>query len=105
MRYTNVRSVERYAAVVEAGGLPVGHHERLTERQRLSERLFLGLRTARGLRLDHFQAEFGVDLLATRGELLGELSRSGLLLLDPPRLTLTARGLAVADGIAGRLSQ
>ncbi|HET7876604.1 MAG TPA: radical SAM family heme chaperone HemW [Methylomirabilota bacterium] len=49
VRYTNVKPVERYWSLVEAGEPPVGQHETLTSRQRLAERLFLGLRLADGV--------------------------------------------------------
>src|SRR5262249_39320826 len=49
VRYVNVKPVERYASLVEAGRPPVASHEVLTPRQRLAERLFLGLRTSDGV--------------------------------------------------------
>ena len=48
VRYGNAKPLERYCATLEAGRLPVATHETLTPRQRLAERLFLGLRTADG---------------------------------------------------------
>jgi oxygen-independent coproporphyrinogen-3 oxidase len=49
LRYGNVKPVARYCAALEAGALPVDTSERLTGRQRLAERLILGLRTADGV--------------------------------------------------------
>jgi oxygen-independent coproporphyrinogen-3 oxidase len=49
VRYTNVKPVDRYCALVEGGAVPIGDHETLTERQRLGERLVLGLRLADGI--------------------------------------------------------
>ena len=56
VRYGNVKPVERYCTLVEAGRLPLHSHEVLTERQALAERLILGLRTSDGIpaeRLEH----------------------------------------------------
>ena len=44
VRYGNVKPVERYGAMVASGEPPVGTHETLTPRQRMAERLILGLR-------------------------------------------------------------
>ncbi len=49
VRYGNVKPVERYRAMVAAGDAPVDAHETLTPRQRLAERLILGLRLADGI--------------------------------------------------------
>jgi len=49
VRYGNVKPVERYGAMVTAGEPPVGTHETLTPRQRLAERLILGLRLGDGV--------------------------------------------------------
>jgi oxygen-independent coproporphyrinogen-3 oxidase len=49
VRYGNAKPLERYCATLEAGRLPVTTHETLTARQRLAERLFLGLRTSDGV--------------------------------------------------------
>jgi len=49
VRYGNVKPVERYGAMVAAGEPPVGTHETLTPRQRLAERLILGLRLGDGV--------------------------------------------------------
>ena len=49
VRYGNVKPVERYRAMVAAGDAPVDTHETLTPRQRLAERLILGLRLGDGV--------------------------------------------------------
>ncbi len=49
VRYGNVKPVPRYCTTLEADELPIDASERLTTRQRLAERLILGLRTADGV--------------------------------------------------------
>src|SRR5206468_3794823 len=49
IRYANVRATPRYAVTLEEGRLPLDTFEELTPRQRLAERLILGLRTADGV--------------------------------------------------------
>src|SRR4029450_2658364 len=49
MRYANVKATPRYCETLAAGDLPVASFEHLSDRQRLAERLILGLRTADGI--------------------------------------------------------
>ena len=49
MRYGNVKPVARYCGMVEADALPIDTSETLTARQRVAERLILGLRTSDGV--------------------------------------------------------
>jgi oxygen-independent coproporphyrinogen-3 oxidase len=49
VRYGNARPVPRYCATLEADTLPLETFERLDPRQRLGERLILGLRTSDGV--------------------------------------------------------
>jgi len=56
VRYTNVKPVERYSALLLRGELAVGEWERLTAAQRLGERLILGLRLAEGVPLGWLEA-------------------------------------------------
>ncbi len=61
VRYGNVKPVERYAALLERGASPVGEWERLTDRQRLGERLILGLRLADGVPLGWLEERARLD--------------------------------------------
>jgi len=95
VRYANVRATPRWCETLEQGTLPVDASETLTPRQRLAERLILGLRTADGVPhawLDERLAgdtplRRRVDAWRARG-LLGEtgsgvrLSEEGFLLSD-----------------------
>ena len=49
VRYANVKPVERYCSLVESCAAPLAAHEVLTARQRLAERLILGLRLVDGI--------------------------------------------------------
>ncbi|MBI2553120.1 MAG: radical SAM family heme chaperone HemW, partial [Candidatus Rokubacteria bacterium] len=51
VRYGNVKPVERYCALLEAGHLPLGSHEVLTPAQRTAEKVILGLRLGDGVQL------------------------------------------------------
>jgi oxygen-independent coproporphyrinogen III oxidase len=95
VRYANVKATPRYCQTLADGALPVASAEELSTRQRLAERLILGLRTADGVpatwlearldgapalrrRIDAWRAE---ELLVDVGERT-RLTEAGFLLSD-----------------------
>jgi putative oxygen-independent coproporphyrinogen III oxidase len=116
-RWWNVPRLPEYlAALADGGGAaagatrgppgdgPVLGREVLGRAEKRLERLFLGLRTARGVDLGAFRDEFAEDLAAARREALEDLLSGGLAALDAGFLRLTPRGLALADEIAMSLA-
>ena len=98
VRYANARSVERYCGLLEAGQLPVASHERLTARQMLAERLFLGLRLADGIPADWLRER--VDLEPARlPSLLAAWQERGLLTIAEGRARLTEHGFLLSDAL------
>ncbi|MCR5486294.1 MAG: radical SAM family heme chaperone HemW [Lachnospiraceae bacterium] len=71
----------------------------LTEKEKMEEFMFLGLRMTRGVSLSDFKERFGRDLLGVYGESVRRHCREGLLVFGEDRLFLTERGLAVSNPI------
>jgi len=98
VRYGNVKPVERYAALVEAGQLPVASHEVLTPRQALAERLMLGLRTSDGVPAERLTERCALE----RGrlpEVLDAWRERGLLTEHAGRARLTEAGFLLSDAL------
>ena len=98
VRYGNVKPVERYGAMVAAGEPPVGTHETLTPRQRLAERLILGLRLSDGVPaawLDERAALGPAQLPAT----LAAWRERGLVVEREGRVCLTEAGFLLSDAL------
>jgi oxygen-independent coproporphyrinogen-3 oxidase len=98
VRYGNVKPVERYGAMVAAGEPPVGTHETLTPRQRLAERLILGLRLGDGVPaawLDERAALGPARLTAA----LAAWRERGLLGERDGRVRLTEAGFFLSDAL------
>ena len=77
-------------------GDPTAGHEDLSERQRLSERMFLGLRLNKGVSRAEIEAEFGLSIDETYGVALAELRALGLA--DTGRMiSLTEKGRLLAN--------
>ena len=97
-RWWNFSSVERYGASLNAGEAPVAGQEILTPEQIRLETLYLGFRSQAGVPLativEHPQGE----------AILAELVQAGLVRVDRDRVTATAQGLVVADGLPLRFA-
>jgi oxygen-independent coproporphyrinogen-3 oxidase len=97
VRYANVKPVPRYCASLEAGALPIDAVERLTPRQRLSERLFLGLRTSDGVPAAWLAERLIGD--AGLGRRVAGWQEAGLLRHEGDRVRLTEPGFLVSDAL------
>jgi coproporphyrinogen III oxidase-like Fe-S oxidoreductase len=89
--------VSRYCATLEAGTLPIDTSERLTPRQRLGERLMLGLRLADGVPGAWLDARVQGDVL-----LAGKVAawrQAGVMAERGERVALTEAGFLVSDAV------
>ncbi len=96
-RWWNCRSVERWGEALNRGERPVEGEELLTTEQLELEKLYLGLRTRRGIRL--------ADLPKTAATAIHELKKAGLATVRGERLHPSRRGLLVADSLPLLLSR
>jgi oxygen-independent coproporphyrinogen-3 oxidase len=84
--------------------LPQAGRERLTNAQRATEIILLGLRTREGFSLKELQNACGVDLPAEKGSVLARAESDGLLRRKAGRIEPTLKGMAVADQLAADLA-
>lgn len=97
VRYGNIKPLARWRAAVAAGTLPIETAERLTARQRLAERLILGLRTTDGV-----PAVWLGERAAGEPALSGTLEQwqsLGHLCVDGDRARLTESGFLLSDAL------
>jgi putative oxygen-independent coproporphyrinogen III oxidase len=85
-RWWNVRPPAEYTRVASSGTLPIGGEELLSADERRLERLLLGLRTSAGIPAD-----------SPDGERIAQYVAEGLAVLRNDRLTLTDRGMLLAN--------
>jgi len=104
VRSANERDLGAWLRRVEGGGAaqpPVV--ERLTRSQAQLEVVFLGLRTARGLRGAEYAAQFGTSLQEAFGEVLEQLVASRHIEISPQGdVRLTRAGWLLADAVCAR---
>jgi oxygen-independent coproporphyrinogen-3 oxidase len=97
VRYGNVKPVARYCGTLEAGALPIDTSERLAPRQRLAERLILGLRLADGVPRAWLDERLAGDgALARR---VAAWIEAGVLVERAGRIVLTEAGFLVSDTV------
>ncbi|HYS15542.1 MAG TPA: radical SAM family heme chaperone HemW [Candidatus Binatia bacterium] len=97
VRYANVKATSRYCEVLAGGDLPVASFERLSPRQRLAERLFLGLRTADGIPATWLEARLDGDPRLRRRV---DAWRAQALLVDAgDRVRMTEAGFLLSDAL------
>jgi oxygen-independent coproporphyrinogen-3 oxidase len=101
VRYANVKPVSRYCATLEAGALPIETSERLTPRQRLGERLMLGLRLADGVPRAWLDARVAGDAALART--IAAWRDAGTLTGRGERVALTEAGFLVSDALLAEL--
>ncbi|HEU4367299.1 MAG TPA: radical SAM family heme chaperone HemW [Methylomirabilota bacterium] len=96
-RYGNAKPVARYCTTLESGALPIDTAERLSPRQRLGERLILGLRLSDGVPRAWLDERLAGDAaLARKVETWRE---AGVLAERDGRVALTEAGFLVSDAM------
>jgi len=97
MRWWNHRSLIMYARDIAKGMKPIKDMESLSKENLIIERLFLGLRTAKGIDLFDLRESDKSEPEHGRNYALRLLQEEGLAVIRDGRLIPTLRGLAVAD--------
>jgi oxygen-independent coproporphyrinogen-3 oxidase len=97
VRYGNVKPVARYCATLEAGTLPIDTSERLTPRQRLGERLILGLRLADGVPRAWIETRLDGD--AGLARTVARWREADFLVERADRVALTEEGFLLSDAL------
>ncbi len=97
-RYKNVPDVARYFALLNEGNLPDEFCEKLTFDERLTESIFLSLRSL-GLNFQHFYEQFGIDLSTILNNEIKILVASNLAEFENKTLKLTPKGYYICDEI------
>ena len=104
LRWSNVRNLKRYEALLAGRQAPLEAKERLDLDDLANEHLLLALRTSDGIDLAHLETRYGVDLLFEKPDELAELEREGFI--EPirgGRVRLTRRGKLLCDVVTERL--
>ncbi len=103
-RWSNVRNLRRYEALLEGRHLPLDVREPLSLQTLAEEHVLLRLRTSDGLDLAHLKSRYGLDLRAEKPDALARLEADGFVSRAPDdHLRLTDRGKLVCDAVTAAL--
>jgi oxygen-independent coproporphyrinogen III oxidase len=103
-RWSNVRNLRQYEALLQQRQLPLDATETLGPDDLADEYVMLRLRLPEdGVDLDEMEARYGVDLLDEKIDELAGLEEAGLITFRNRRIRLTPRGALVADSVTARL--
>ncbi|MDI6726071.1 MAG: radical SAM family heme chaperone HemW [Smithellaceae bacterium] len=99
-RWWNPPDLEQYLSGLARGEAPAMEGENLSPEELLTETIYLGLRTKRGIDLGKIKTDYHRDLWEEKKEVLQGLLRDGLLIKEGERLSPTREGMALADSLA-----
>ncbi|GAB3231586.1 radical SAM family heme chaperone HemW [Algoriphagus aestuariicola] len=91
-----------YISILESEKIPY-QEEHSTIEDRANDRIMTGLRTMWGISLSNLVEDYGIDLWQTKSSTIEKLARQGWLNWDGKTLSLTKRGMLLADSIAAEL--
>lgn len=99
VRWKNLSSTNEYISAVGAKRPVATEERRLSERERLEEAIFTGLRLTAGIDLNTVNSRYGVDVWSEFGEELQPFVDQRLLVYDGERVRLTRTGMLLAHEI------
>ena len=99
VRYSNHGPIKKYIETVESNTIPTIHEHNVTERERLEEQMFLGLRKVEGVQHSIFEKKFNHPMEAIFKEQIYDLTKSGLLENDDLGVRLTRKGRFVGNEV------
>ena len=101
VRYKNHGPIRHYLSAVEEGNARITE-EHLSQKEKMEEEMFLGLRKKSGVSMARFEEKFGRSFDGLYGEIVKDLVQQGLMQLDGDRVRMTKRGLFLGDTVAER---
>ena len=101
VRYKNHGPIRHYLSAVEEGNARITE-EHLSQKERMEEEMFLGLRKKPGVSMARFEEKFGRPFEGLYGEIIRDLVQQGLMQIEGDRVRMTKRGLFLGDTVAER---
>lgn len=103
-RWSNVRNLKRYEALLMQHVVPVDDNEHLSLDSLADEHIMLKLRTNDGLSLNELEERYGVDLLSEKIQDLADLEAGGFIYpIRNQIIRLTNLGKTLCDTVTSKL--
>jgi oxygen-independent coproporphyrinogen-3 oxidase len=98
-RYKNYSDPGKYLQALDQDVLPIAEKEELSEKQAISETMFLGLRTAKGINQVEFTRQFGRSIDDIFTPVLQPLEKAGVIIREGQWLRLNPEYYAVSNEV------
>jgi len=98
-RRENIADVQRYISYMQNDQSVCKSKKVISEREYISDLIFLGLRLTEGVSLSNLKNNFGFDVNAVYSEIINRFSKLGYLTVKDDHLKLTKKALFVSDEI------
>jgi oxygen-independent coproporphyrinogen III oxidase len=99
-RWSNVRSIKKYIAMIEEGKMPVEFEEAIDKSKMMNEFLMLRLRTANGINLEDYYNTFNKNFTNEHASVIDQLISKKYAKLEDGHFKLTFKGLIICDEIS-----
>jgi len=103
-RFSKIEDIETYIRDIEDGGEAIEESESIGPDLALRETLIFGLRKTEGIRLDEIRSRYPWSDFDRLQQTFDRWSLEELIVLDPPRLRLSSKGLRLWDRIAEEIT-
>lgn len=98
-RFYNTSNIDRYISLLRQDSLAVEEKTSLSDRDKISEYIIMGLRLNSGISLDDFVERFNTDLIDIFGDTINKHIENGFLQLEDNMLSFTKQGINVSNSI------
>lgn len=100
-RFSNTPDMEEYIENCSRARITENRKEIVTatQKSRMEEYMFLGLRMIRGVSIREFERRFGIPMNRIYGTVIRSYIGQGLLKIEQDRLMLTERGIDVSNSV------
>jgi len=98
-RFKNTNLPSIYIREIELKGKAIESRERLEPIQAMGETLMLGLRLLKGISIDVFENRFQISFQKVYGNVLESLLNQELIVFNQNRISLSRKGLFLADSV------
>lgn len=101
-RYRNHGPIQHYLEPLRNDQLPIIETEQLSQKQKMEEEMFLGLRKIQGISRDHFADRYGQTLDSVYETEINGLVEEGLLQENKGFISLTDKGMILGNTVFER---
>ncbi|SHG89276.1 radical SAM family heme chaperone HemW [Tepidibacter thalassicus] len=99
VRFSNYCSLETYFEKLNNNILPVEDSHKLEEKDKIEEKIFMGLRMNEGIYFKEFKEEFEIDFMKEYKDIIEKLRNKNLIDYTKDRLYLTNRGIDLSNSV------